>query len=207
MPVFIENPRRSPRAPVRCEARVALREGGYWAGPTSDYGPKGCQVSAPLRLDPGSRLFLELVNERVPGPFQLSGRVAWSSTAAPWRSGIAFDEGSVAIASRFFERLAAAYPGLDTYGRAPERIPADGSLAPLPPPAVDPLLTASERDVLRALGAGLSIPALQERFAAQWALAQNATFSLLGRRYVTMGAADPEAARLWAPLLERPPVG
>jgi hypothetical protein len=207
MPEFIENPRRSPRAPVRCEARVALREGGYWAGPTSDYGPMGCQVSAPIRLDPGSRLFLELVNERVPGPFQLSGRVAWSSTAAPWRSGIAFDEGSVAVAGRFFERLAAAYPGLDTYGRAPERIPSDGSLAPLPPPAVDPLLTASERDVLRALGAGLSIPALRKRFADAWPLAQNAVFSLLGRRYVTMGGADPAAARMWTPLLERPPVG
>jgi hypothetical protein len=207
MPEFIENPRRAPRAPVRCEARVALREGGYWAGPTSDYGPRGCQVAAPLRLDPGSRLFLELVNERVPGPFQLSGSVAWSSTEAPWRSGIAFDEGSVAIASRFFERLAAAYPGLDTYGRAPERVPSDATLSPLPPPAVDPLLTSSERDVLRAIGSGMRLDALRTRFAERWPAAQNATFSLLGRRYVTIGTEDLEAAHLWEPLLERPPVG
>jgi hypothetical protein len=206
MAEFIENPRRAPRAPVRCEARVALREGGYWAGPTSDYGPRGCQVSAPLRLDPGSRLFLELVNERVPGPFQLSGHVAWSSTQPPWRAGIAFDEGSVAIASRFFERLAAAYPGLDTYGRAPERVPADGTLAPLPPPAVDPLLTAGERDLLRAIGAGLELRVLRDRLGERWPAAQNAAFSLLGRRYVTLGAEDPVAARLWGPLLDRPPV-
>ncbi len=206
MPEFIENPRRSPRAPVRCEARVALREGGYWAGPTSDYGPKGCQVSAPLRLEPGSRLFLELVNERVPGPFQLSGRVAWSSLEAPWRSGIAFDDASVTLASRFFERLAAAYPGLDTYGRAPDRIPADGALAPLPPPAVEPLLTAAERDVLRAVGAGLGVEELRRRTGKAWSIAQNATFSLLGRRYLTMGAANAEAARAWAPLLEKPTV-
>ncbi len=203
---FIENPRRAPRAPVRCEARVALREGGYWAGPTSDYGPKGCQVSAPLRLEPGSRLFLELVNERVPGPFQLSGRVAWSSMGPPWRSGIAFDEGSVAIAGRFFERLAAAYPGLDTYGRAPDRIPADGILAPLPPPAVEPLLTASERDVLRSVGAGLSPEELRRRSGGRWGTAQNATFSLLGRRYLTVGSPDPDAAAAWAPLLEKPTV-
>ncbi|HET6438371.1 MAG TPA: PilZ domain-containing protein [Anaeromyxobacter sp.] len=204
MPEFIENPRRTPRAPVRCEARVALREGGYWAGPTSDYGPKGCQVAAPLRLEPGSRLFLELVNERVPGPFQLSGRVAWSSTNPPWHSGIAFDEGSVPIAARFFERLAAAYPGLDTYGRAPDRIPADGVLVPLPPPAVEPLLTASERDVLKALGAGTRADALLEGFGERWSMAQNATFSLLGRRYITVGNPDPLAAKQWIPLLERP---
>lgn len=206
MPEFIENPRRSPRAPVRCEARVALREGGFWAAPTCDYGPKGCQVSAPLRLEPGSRLFLELVNERVPGPFQLSGRVAWSSTDAPWRSGIAFDDASVTLAERFFERLAAAYPGLDTYGRAPDRIPADGTLAPLPPPAVEPLLTGSERDVLRAVGAGTLVAELRARFGEAWHEAQNATFSLLGRRYLTIGAADPGAARAWEPLLEKPTV-
>jgi hypothetical protein len=203
---FIENPRRNPRAPVRCEARVALRDGGYWAGPTCDYGPKGCQVSAPLRLEPGSRLFLELVNERVPGPFQLSGRVAWSSKGPPWRSGIAFDEGSVPIADRFFERLAAAYPGLDTYGRAPDRIPADGTLAPLPPPAVEPLLTTGERDVLQAIGAGLTADGLRQRSGDGWKAAQNAAFSLLGRRYLTIGSPDPEAAKAWAPLLARPTV-
>lgn len=204
MPEFIENPRKTPRAPVRCEARVALREGGYWAGPTSDYGPKGCQVSAPSRLEPGSRLFLELVNERVPGPFQLSGRVAWSSNQPPWRSGIAFDEGSVAIAGRFFERLAAAYPGLDTYGRAPDRIPADGVLAPLRPPEVEPMLTTAERDVLRAVGAGATPESLRARFGDRWHVAQNATFSLLGRRYLTVGSADAQAAEAWAPLLAKP---
>ncbi|HET6410895.1 MAG TPA: PilZ domain-containing protein [Anaeromyxobacter sp.] len=206
MPLFIENPRRAPRAPVRCEARVALREGGFWAGPTSDYGPRGCQVSAPLRLDPGSRLFLELVNERVAGPFQLSGRVAWSSTQPPWRSGIAFDEGSVTVATRFFDRLAAAYPGLDTYGRAPDRIPADGILAPLPPPAVEPLLTVAERDLIRAVGPGATPQVLRSRFGDRWLVALNATFSLLGRRYLTMGSPDPAAARAWEPLLMRPTV-
>lgn len=203
---FIENPRRSPRAPVRCEARVALRDGGYWAAPTCDYGPNGCQVSAPLRLEPGSRLFLELVNERVPGPFQLSGRVAWSSTEAPWRAGIAFDEASVALASRFFERLAAAYPGLDTYGRAPDRVPADGTLAPLPPPAVEPLLTRSERDVLRAIGAGKLVTELRAEFGEAWIDPQNAMFSLLGRKYLTLGEPDAAAARAWEPLLEKPVV-
>ena len=63
---FIQNPRRAPRAPVRCEARIALRDGRFFASPTSDYGPRGCQVLAPHELTPGTRLFVELVNERVP---------------------------------------------------------------------------------------------------------------------------------------------
>ncbi len=186
---------------------MALREGGYWAGPTCDYGPKGCQVSAPLRLEPGARLFLELVNERVPGPFQISGRVAWSSMEAPWRSGIAFDEASVALAARFFERLAAAYPGLDTYGRAPDRIPADCRLAPLPPPAVEPLLTVAERDVLRAVGAGTSVAELRAAVGEAWVEGQNALFSLLGRRYLALGGENVDAAKAWGPLLQKPTVG
>jgi hypothetical protein len=202
MSEFIENPRRSPRAPVRCEARVALREGGYWAGPTSDLGPKGCQVAAPSRLEPGSRLFLELVNERVVEPFQICGRVAWSSEKPPWRSGIAFDDGSVPIAERFFDRLAAAYPGLDTYGRAPERIPADSPLAPAPPPAIEPTLIPAEREVLRAVGAGLRADRLREELGERWAEGQNALFSLLGRRYLVVGEPAPAQAAAWEPLLK-----
>ena len=131
---------------------------------------------------------------------------SWSSKGPPWRSGIAFDEGSVAIASRFFERLAAVYPGLDTYGRAPDRIPVDGTLAPLPPPAVEPLLTASERDALRAVGDGLTVGELRRRSGDGWIGVQNATFSLLGRRYLTVGNPDSAAARAWGPLLDKPTV-
>ncbi len=186
---------------------MALREGGYWAGPTSDYGPKGCQVSAPLRLEPGSRLFLELVNERVPGPFQLSGRVAWSSTQSPWRSGIAFDDGSVAVASRFFEHLAAAYPGLDTYGRAPDRIPLDGT----PGPAAASGRRAAPHRLRARRDAGGRAPACGPTRCgtsspSRWPLAQNATFSLLGRRYLTVGSPSPAHAQAWVPLLERPTV-
>ena len=125
MAEFILNPRRAPRAPVRCDARIALKEGGYFSSPTSDYGPQGCQLRTPVPLAPGSRLFVELVNERLGRPVELAGRVAWTSKAPPWRMGVAFDTGSLGAASGFFEALAAAYPGIDTYGRAPDRIPED----------------------------------------------------------------------------------
>jgi hypothetical protein len=199
---FIENPRRSPRAPVRCEGRIALREGGYFPSPTSDCGPRGCQVVSPQAVAAGQRVFVELRNERVGGSVELSGRVAWIAKEPPWRLGVAFDPGSFPYADRFFARLAAAYPGIATYGRAPSRIPEDALLAPAPPPEFDPLLTDDEALVLAKLGAGLRADALRGRLGADFDRAQNALFSLLGRRYVMLGTPAPGAAAAWAMLLQ-----
>lgn len=199
---FILNPRRAPRAPVRCVARTALREGGFWESPTSDYGPNGCQMLAPLPLAPGMRLFLELANERVDGPVQLTGHVAWTAKAPPWRIGVAFDAGSTPAATAFFDRLAAAYPGLDGYGRAPDRIPETAPLAPAPPPPdAEPLLTDDEARVLRTLGPGLRADALRDRLGAEFERVANALFALLGRRYVVVGEPDSGADAGWAALL------
>lgn len=200
----IENPRQTPRAPVRCDARIALREGGFWVSPTRDYGPRGCQVLAPSALEPGARLFVELLNERVDGAVELAGRVAWAAREEPWRTGVAFDEGSLPAARAFFDRLVAAYPGVDTYGRAPDRISADAPLAPGAPPAeFEPRLSSDEAEVLRAIGAGATAGELRERLAARWPGGPiHALFSLLGRRYVVPGGPDEEAASAWKPLLD-----
>jgi hypothetical protein len=200
MPEYILSRRRVPRAPVRCEARIALREGGYWASPTSDYGPQGCQVLAPVRLEPGSRIFVELVNERVPGPVGLAGRVAWTAKAPPWHTGVAFDGGSLGAAGGFFARLTAAYPGIEAYGRAPDRIPADAPLAPAPPPPFEPLLTGDEARVVAEIGAGMRADVLRERLAGDWEPGVHAVFSLLGRRYLVLGDPDPAAAAAWTAL-------
>ncbi len=194
---FIDNPRQAPRAPVRCDGRLALIEGGFWSSPTSDYGPRGCQIIAPLPLAPGMRIFVELANART-GAVELSGRVAWMARAAPWRMGVAFDPASVPAATGFFDRLAAAYPGVDTYGRAPDRIPEDAPLAPAPPPDVEPLLSAEEAQLLAELGAGLRADALRARLGASFAgCSRHAMFSLLGRRYLVVGPPDPDAAERW----------
>lgn len=197
---LIQNPRRAPRAPVRCEARIALEDGGFWAAPTTDCGPHGCQVVSPLPLRPGSRVYVQLANERVPGAVEIAGHVAWTSMDGPWRMGVAFDPGSFHAAGAFFERLAAAYPGMDTYGRAPDRIPADAPLAPARPPSIPPLLTASEAKLLAGIGAGAPAGTLETIFADDLDLGVHALFSLLGRRYVVFGPADPAAAADWAAL-------
>lgn len=198
---FIVNPRQAPRAPVRCEARIALKEGGFWASPTSDYGPRGCQLLAPGALAPGARIFVELVNERVRDPVGLAGRIAWTAKAPPWRTGIAFDEGSVPAAAGFFDRLAAAYPGIDAYGKAPERLAQDAPLAPAPPPEFEPLLTADEAFLLSEVGAGIPAGALRARLGERWTIAiVNALFALLGRRYLLVRGPDEAAAAAWAAL-------
>ncbi len=202
MPEFIENPRRTPRVAVRCEARIALREGGFWASPTSDYGPRGCQVLAPVRLEPGSRIFLELVNDRISAPAALAGHVAWTARQAPWRTGIAFDGGSALAAGGFFDQLTAAFPGIDTYGQAPDRIPADATLAPRAPPPVEPQLSDDEAKLLAALGPGMRVDALRAALGYAWGRGY-ALFSLLGRRYVTIGDPDPAAAAAWTAVRAR----
>lgn len=202
MNAFIENPRRAPRAPVRCRARIANAQGGFWASPTSDYGPRGCQLVAPAPLAPGGRIFLELHNERIARPVQLEGRIAWCARTPPWRMGVAFEASSLPAARGFFDRLAAHYPGIDTYGRAPDRIADEAPLAPARPPEEEPLLTDHEARVLRALGpgrcAGSLVDALEGRGAEA---AVNALFALLGRRYVVVGPADGDAAAGWAVVL------
>lgn len=201
MAEFIVNPRRAPRAPVRCAARLALTRGGYWASPTSDYGPHGCQLVAPAPLDPGSRVFVELANERIDGRIQLAGRVAWVAKSPPWRMGVAFDRGCVPAATHFFERLAALYPGIDSYARAPDRIPEDAPLAPASPPETVPALTDDEVEVLHLVGGGLSARALREKLGGRFEAAANAVFALLGRRYLVVGEPSEAAAAGWARLL------
>ena len=194
---FIENPRRTPRAPVRCEGRVALRAGGFFPSPTGDYGPRGCQVIAPHAVPAGMRVFVELTNERIRGPVELSGRVAWIAKEPPWRMGVAFDEGSFSAADVFFARITAAYPGIDTYGQSPDRIPEDAPLAPAPPPDFEPVLSEDEVLVLATLGPGLRADELRARLGTAFDRARHAMFALLGRRYLEIGPPSPEAAAGW----------
>lgn len=203
MTVLIQNPRRAPRAPIRCEARIALEDGDSWSSLTSDYGPHGCRVVSPLPVAPGVRVSVQLANERVRDTVELAGRIAWTTRDPPGHAGIAFDAASFAAAGGFFDHLAAAYPGTDPYGRAPERIPVDAPLAPAPPPSFEPRLTASEARLLEGIGVGAPADALRVIFRGDLDSAARALFSLLGRGYVVIGRPDPVAAEAWATLRAR----
>lgn len=105
-----EPTRRAVRAKVRCVARVATREGGYWLTHTRDFSSHGCQLEAPCEVEPGTRVFLELLDACAEPRLAVAGHVAWCAAAPPWCVGVAFDDLSFLEAARFFERLAARAP-------------------------------------------------------------------------------------------------
>lgn len=203
---YIENPRRAPRAAVRCEARVALRDGGFFAVGTTECGPGGCQVTTPAPLEPGARVFLELDHASTPVPFRLSGRVAWAKADPTPRAGIAFDAPSAALAARLYSQVTVAEPPPVELPRGPDRISVDDLVVPAFPPDPAPQLTSEEALVLAAAGGGLTVGALRAKLAARWTTALHATFSLVGRGLLRVGAApDPAAAAAWSARLAPPP--
>jgi hypothetical protein len=173
---FIENPRRTPRIRVNCNARFALRSGGFFVASTADLGPGGCGVvSAPYQMTTGELAFFELEHEGERHRF--TGRVAWSSSEPPWRAGIAFDVTSRAAAAALFGRIASASP---VAIRAIERIPEDAVLARTPAPGTVTAIPR-EAEILLAIGAGVEARSLRDRLGQDWGRYSNVLFALLER--------------------------
>jgi hypothetical protein len=194
---YIENPRRAPRAPIRFDARLAVRDGGFFEAETSDYGPGGCQLPTPVPLPTGARVFVELSHAATPAPCCFSGRVAWTRTDPEPRAGIAFDDGSAPPASRLFDHLARADLVAGDFPRAPDRVPVDERLAPAAPTSPLPVLSPAELVVLAALGPGATAGELRATLAARWDATVNALFALIGRGLVVAGPPDAAAAAEW----------
>ncbi len=195
MAEFITNPRRAPRAPARCRARVAA-PGGTFDAETEDVGARGCQVVSPSLVRRGEPIEIILTSEKLPEGLRVTGRVAWVSVQAPWRVGIAFDEAHVPAGERWFERLVAATPGLGAFKRVPEKISLDATVYLGPPPRFLLDFTAEEAALLRAIASGARLDELKARLRDRWPAAQRALFSLLARQAVTLSrghAAHPDA--------------
>ncbi|HSM93194.1 MAG TPA: PilZ domain-containing protein [Anaeromyxobacteraceae bacterium] len=201
MAEFIVNARHTPRALVRCQARAPLLGGGFWSSDTEDIGPRGCQLVAPARFTPGEGIELELSSERVSDPLWVGGRIAWAADEPPWRVGIAFSDQDQDAAARWFDRLVAAFPGLDGSLLAPRQIPADATIYLGRAPRLRPPLVAPEIEVLRAVGRGTTAAALRDRLGAGWEDGQGALFSLLGRRFLTLSASEAATPEAWASYL------
>jgi hypothetical protein len=193
---FIVNPRRAPRAPSRCRVRVKT-SAAQWDAETEDVGPHGCQLVAPAPLPRGEALAMALAGPGVREPLSVRAKVAWVSSQPPWRLGVAFEDAARPAASRFFEQLVAARPGLGNFRRVPDRLPVDAMVFLGPPPRfVD--FSADEVTVLRHVAGGCTIEALRTRLAADWPVLQRALFALLSRGGVTVArgaAAHPESWR------------
>jgi hypothetical protein len=194
---FIQNPRKSPRAPARCHATVVSAHGSFEAM-TDDVGGRGCQLISPQLVRKGEPIQLVVSHEAVKDSLRVTGRVAWCSDRAPWRLGVAYDESTLAQTQTWFEGLLAHVPGLAAVRRVPERIPLDTVLylASTPRFLVD--FTPDEVALLRSIGSGISIAEIRALLRDHWPQVQRALFSLLAHQHITLsrgGSVHPDAWR------------
>ncbi|MFT3915321.1 MAG: PilZ domain-containing protein [Anaeromyxobacteraceae bacterium] len=185
MPEFVFNPRRSPRAPIRCATQVITARGTVDAT-TEDVGMRGVQVVSPRQLHKGEPIRLILEHPTVKRALELAGHVSWATPHAPWRAGVAFDEQGLGAARRWYEQLVEANPGLPTLDRVPDRIALDASVFLGAPPRWVVDFTVDEALVLRAIGSGATLEDLKVKLRDRWGACQRAVFSLLARHHVTL---------------------
>jgi len=185
MAEFIQNPRRSPRAPVRCRANVVSAQGSFEAA-TEDVGGHGCQVVSPRLVRKGEPIQLMLSHEVMTEALRVSGRVAWASERAPWRLGIAYAEEVLTTSQAWFDELLARLPDLAVSRRIPDRIPLDAVVYLGAPPKFLADFTPDEVAVLRSLGSGTSVAELRALLRDRWQESLRALFSLLAQHRVTL---------------------
>jgi hypothetical protein len=197
---YLENPRKAPRVRARC--RVALTAPGVaLQGLTEDVGPHGCQLVVSAPLPRGTALALVLRAAQGADPVQVEGAVAWCSPRAPWRLGIAFSEPSRREATRFFDQLVAAQPGLASWRKVPDRISYDAMVWLAPPPRLVVDFTPEEVVVLRSVGTGATVFELKSRLRDRWAISQRAFFSLLTSQFLTLSRGGSVPFANWSNLL------
>jgi hypothetical protein len=200
MAEFILNPRRAPRAPARCRAAVISTQ-GWFEAETEDIGAMGCQLVSPKLVRQGDIVQLRVTNPKLEEPLKATGRVAWVSAQAPWRLGIAFDEGTHPQSALWFDRLVAAHPGLGGYRRVPDRIRADAPVYLGPPPRFLVDFSADEATLLRAVASGVRVDELRSRLRDRWPAMQRALFSLIARQAVTFQRGQAVHPDCWKKIL------
>jgi hypothetical protein len=198
---FVFNPRRAPRAPVRCRAEVASASGARWSTETEDVGPRGCQIVAPARLPQGEPLSLVITTEGFSRSLRVGGTVAWASGSEPWRLGISYVESDSAVARDWYDALVAKNPALAAYRGVPERISVDATLFLGPPPKLVMDFTNDEIQILRCIGSGLSVGELRHRLKDIWNRAQHALFSLIVRRHLVLSRGASVLPASWKQIL------
>jgi len=198
---FVFNPRKAPRAPVRCRAEVAGADGARWTTETEDVGPRGCQIVAPHRRPVKETLLLVLAAEGVTRTLRVGGKVAWISASEPWRLGVAFAEQDAAVAADWFEALLAKNPALAAYRGVPDRISVDATVFLGPPPRLVMDFTSDEIQILRCIGSGASVGEIRARLKDIWERAQHALFSLIVRRHLVLARGAAVLPGTWKQIL------
>lgn len=184
-PGYIENSRRAPRTPARCRAKI-ICPAGVFEAETEDIGSQGCQIVSPRAMRRGEPMKITLAHERLSDVLQVAARVAWASSSAPWRVGVAFEDHEFERCERWFDRLVASFPGLTILRRIPDRIPVDTMVYLGPPPRFLVDFDRHEAAILRAIGSGTSVGELMAQLKDEWPAKQRALFSLLAHQHLTL---------------------
>lgn len=198
---FVFNPRRAPRAPLRCRAEITGTDGSRWSTETEDIGPRGCQIVAPHRRPKGEQLQLQVAIEGIARNLRVAGAVAWVSGSEPWRLGVSFAEQDSAAALAWYEALLAKNPALAAYKGVPDRISVDATVFLGPPPRLVMDFTAEEIQVLRCVEGGVSVGALRTRLEDIWDSAQHGLFSLIARRHLVLSRGASVLPTAWKEIL------
>jgi hypothetical protein len=199
---LILNPRRAPRARVRCDAE--LRHGQLvWSGETEDVSPGGCQVVTPRVIDPGREIKLAIRCGALSRTLLASGRVMWVRARAPARLGIAFEPGTP---RDWFDALVRKTPEAIPADRAPRALRRDAMvrLGRAPERVVD--FGADELDLLRRVGGGVTLDVLVRSFGERLPdRARAALFALIARRALVLDAGSAGAPGAWQQVLATRP--
>ncbi|ABC82563.1 PilZ domain-containing protein [Anaeromyxobacter dehalogenans] len=193
----IVNPRRAPRARVRCACRLSAPAGALDAE-TEDLGPSGCQLRAAGAVARGEAVRLELSHPLLAATVAVAGRVAWASAQAPWRLGVAFDAAELERAGRWYQALLASSSGIGPGRRLPDSIPLDATVWLGAPPRFVADLDRLEIAILRAVGDGASLRSVAAALGPRWPRARRALFSLLAHQHLTFARGAAATARDWA---------
>jgi hypothetical protein len=202
----IQNPRRAPRAPVRCGAAVISARGRF-AAETEDVSAHGCRLASPVLVREGEWIQVVLTHTGMAQPLPVAARVVWATERAPWRLGVAFDQAAHPRSGRWFGALLEKIPGLSTFRRIPDQIAANAIVYLASPPRFLVDLTPDEVALLRVIGVGASVGELQGRLRDRWPRMERALFSVLAHGHATLSRGASVHPDAWKAILagEAPP--
>jgi len=204
VPEYLENPRRTIRAPLRCHA-LLTRASGAVKTTTEDIGAHGCRVEVPSPSPRGEIVGLALSWRAFDRTLRVNGTVAWASARAPWALGIAFLDECLAEASRWLDGLIAADPSVLAFrDPPPKRISMDAAVFLAPPPGPRTKFTDEEQRLLRAVRLGVPIRTLREMGLEKGRLAR-VLFALFSKQALTLDRAAAAQPGAWTRILAARP--
>jgi hypothetical protein len=197
----ILNPRRVPRVPLRCAVEIRHRFSS-WSGQLEDLGPGGCQIVSPRAVEPGRELKLVIRCDALARPLGATGKVVWSRAEAPARIGVAFKVDDPEQAA-WFEALVAADPVAGRAARSvPDRLPRQTRVHLGKPPQLLVDFSPVEKDLLRRVGAGVTLDALARSFGPELdERIAGALFSLVQRRFLVFDPVSSVGVARWRGVL------